>query len=818
MGALRVQVAVDTATVSIDRPYDYTVAAPLAQRVRAGARVLVPFGRGERLREAMVLSVREDAGTEGLKEVYALLDETPVLESGELKMALWLRERCFCTLYDAIRVILPHGVWYALRRVWSLTATPEEASAAAGRSRLKNSLVKLLEDAGGSMPEQDLKATLGGREFSSAVRELVREGVIALSTSAKRAVRDKTVLTAALAVAPEEAAAFAETMSKKAPAQAEAARVMAAAGSAAVRDLIRYTGSSSGAVKALEKRGIVTLEYRQVYRLPPIPQGYPVPEPVLNDMQQEAYQGMLDMLRSGKPAAALLQGVTGSGKTAIYIKLVKRALEEGKTAIVLVPEIALTPGLLSVFARHFGDAVTVTHSGLGDGERYDQWKKIKYTDEIKVVLGTRSAVFAPLRNLGLVVIDEEQESTYKSENTPCYHARDAAKYRCAASGALLVLGSATPSVETRYLAQTGRYSHFVLAERYNSRPLPRVIVADMKEELKAGEGGTMSRALRRELEKNLADGRQSILFINRRGNSTLKSCGECGHIHFCPNCSVAMTYHSSANRLMCHYCGHTEPMLDICPECGGRMKLVGAGTQKVEQEFRQLYPGVECLRMDTDTVWAKGSHDALLGRFDREKIPVLIGTQMITKGLNFANVTLVGVVAADLSLYTEDFRSYERTFSLITQVVGRAGRGEEPGRAVIQTFTPGNEVILRAASQDYEGFYADEINMRRVRNLPPYSDIIYVTASGRSQEDVFKACTAYRARLEQCLSVDYTDVEAQILGPAPLPVLMVNNIYRFRLTVLVKGTSRVLRLLSAILREIRSQRPFSRVALYADLD
>ena len=403
-----------------------------------------------------------------------------------------------------------------------------------------------------------------------------------------------------------------------------------------------------------------------------------------------------------------------------------------------------------------------------------------------MVLGTRSAVFAPLERLGLIILDEEQESSYESEKAPCYHARDIAKYRCVQEGARLVLGSATPTVETAYYARKGDYGLCRLTERFNQRRLPQVILADMRRELRDGNFSCISRPLQQELERNLAAGEQSILFLNRRGSSRMLLCGECGYVPQCPRCSTAMTYHSANGRLMCHYCGHSEPAADTCPECGGWMKHVGAGTQKVEEELRELFPEAGILRMDADTT--AGGHEEILQTFERERVPILLGTQMVAKGLDFENVTLVGVLSADISLYVDNYRAAERTFSLLTQVVGRAGRGGKTGRAVIQTYTPGNDVIRCAAQQDYDAFYESEIRMRRLRRYPPFADLFTVTVSGTEEGRVLRAAVSVRETLRQlCRRPELAAGEPEVLGPAPAPVVKVNNRFRYRCTLVGKN-------------------------------
>ena len=508
--------------------------------------------------------------------------------------------------------------------------------------------------------------------------------------------------------------------------------------------------------------------------------------------------------------------MTGSGKTQVYLRLIQETLARGRTALFLVPEIALTPQLLRIFAAHFGTQVAVLHSSLRAGERYDEWKRIR-RGEAPVVIGTRSAVFAPLERIGLIILDEEQEGSYKSENNPRYHAREVAKYRCVQENALLLLGSATPSVETMYAAQSGSYRCFTLRQRYNQKALPQVHIVDMKEELRAGNGTSISRALHRELQENLVRGEQAILFLNRRGASRMVSCGECGFVPECPRCSVKLTYHSANGRLMCHYCGYSQALPPVCPACGGGLNFIGVGTQKVEEELRELFPQTPILRMDTDTVTASRSHEAILEEFRRKNVPILVGTQMVAKGLDFENVTLVGVVLADQSLFVDDFRAGERTFSLLTQVVGRAGRGEKAGRAVIQTFTPEHDVIRFSARQDYDNFYRTEVQLRQLRLEPPFRDVFLITASGANESGVLRACVRFRQGLEGALR-GLADQDWQLLGPAPAPVAKVNNRYRYRLTLTARNSHPLRLTLAALLRAAHRDKENKGIALYVDVN
>ena len=658
------KIAVSAATYHIDKPYDYLIPSSFKEKAVPGMRVLVPFSVGNKKSEGVILSLESGSDYKNLKAIVSMVDEDPVLSTENLKLALWMSDRFFCTVYDALRVMLPAKM-------------------------------------------------------------------------------------------------------------------------------------SSG---------------RKTKPLKPVPEKNE--DTQLSDEQKSVYKKISPLLESNSPEAALLYGVTGSGKTLVYIKLIESVLLHGKTAIVLVPEIALTPQMVNIFASHFGDRVAVLHSALGTGERYNEWKRIR-TGDVRVVVGTRSAVFAPLTNLGLIVIDEEQEHTYKSESSPRYHAREIAKHRVTKASALLLLASATPSIDSMYMAKTGKYKYFQLENRYNERELPPVLIVDMKKELKAGNGGTISTVLKDEIEKNLQRGEQSILFINRRGASPLVACGECGYTYKCRHCSVSMTYHISNKRLLCHYCGYSMPTADICPKCEGKLKYIGAGTQKIELELTDLFPDIRVIRMDADTTTRKNSHDKLLTSFRKHEADILLGTQMVTKGLDFENVTLVGVLSADMSLYMSDYRANEKTFSLITQVVGRSGRGEKPGRAVIQTFTPENQVITLASQQDYDSFYKSEITLREVLGSPPVRDLISLSATGTDESRVIMSCKKLSSTLNNYFK---GEKDIKLLGPAPANVSKVSNKYRYRLLLSCENNKRVRETVAHVIREFSRDSANRGVTVFADAD
>ena len=815
------KIALQAATYAIDKPYDYQVPPELLDTLRPGMRVVVPFGAGNRRTEGIVLALEGGYPDDPRrKSILTVLDEEPVLDGEALRLALWMRERWFCTVYDAARAMLPAGLYFSLQDRWKLApgVDREAAYAAAGRSEHARHIVELLFVSGREADVAQIKEAFGTKDPNPALKLLRDKGILTLETSASRGVGDKKELVASLAIPPEEAMALVTPRRRSAPLRYAVTELLCALGSASAKELCYFTGAANATLRSLEKSGILRLEHREVFRRVTVEAGERAAPPVLNAEQQAAFEGLDALAAARRPAAALLYGVTGSGKTQVYLRLIYEALARGRTAMVLVPEIALTPQLLRIFASHFGDDIAVLHSSLRAGERYDEWKRVR-SGQARVVIGTRSAVFAPLRNLGLLILDEEQESTYKSENAPKYHARDVAKYRCAQNDALLVLGSATPSVESMYHARRGDYRLFTLRRRYNEQAMPEVLIADMKQELRVGNGTSLSGPLRAGLAAAMETGEQSILFLNRRGASRMVTCGECGEVPTCPRCSVHLTYHSANGRLMCHYCGHSEPLPDACPSCGGALNFLGYGTQKVEEELHAAFPGREILRMDTDTVSATQTHEKLLSRFEKERVPVLVGTQMVAKGLDFENVTLVGVISADLSLYVDDYRAGERTFSLLTQVVGRAGRGAKQGRAVIQTFTPENDVIRCAARQDYDSFYEQEIELRRMRLCPPFRELFVLTASGPLESAVLRTCMRLRRSLEGWLAQPpFRDWELTVLGPAPASVAKINDRYRYRLTLAAQNTKEIRAMVAHLVRCAQTDKENKGVSVSADVN
>ncbi len=809
------KIAVSAAAFAIDKPYSYRV--PEGMALRPGQRVQLPFGRGNTRTEGIVLAV-EPGDESKLKSVDKALDEEPILTERQLRLAAFLRERYFCTFYDAIRAMLPAGLWFQARESVSLT---EDRSWMDKVIRKEGALeiLRLLESLGGEADLQVLRGLgLADAALEEAVAYLIRKKWISARTDYLRRTSDKTEKIATLAASAEEALEFAAHRPKSAAMQKSVLELLCSLGSVSVKELCYFTGASTATVNRLEKLGYLTLTERPVLRcreIRPVKLDGPL---VLNGDQQACFDGLSAQMGAEDPGVALLYGVTGSGKTSVYIKLIQKCLENGKTAMLLVPEIALTPQLLGLLAAYFGQQVAVLHSSLGAGERYDQWKRVR-SGEAKVVVGTRSAVFAPCADPGLIILDEEQEHSYKSENTPRYSAREVAIWRGAKEKALVLLGSATPSIESMHRAKSGAYRLYTLKERYNGKPLPAVEIVDMREELKLGNDLSLSIPLREALVDTRDAGKQTILLLNRRGNSRALVCVDCRETPECPRCSVRLTYHSANNRLMCHYCGHSQPVPQRCPACGGPLKTIGTGTQKVQEELNFLFPEMEVDRMDADTVSAVNTHEKILEHFQKEQVPVLIGTQMVAKGLNLPEVTLVGVLDADLSLYTGGYRAGETTFNMLTQVVGRAGRGDTPGRAMIQTLVPEHQVIRLAAKQDYDGFYDLEIGLRRVQNAPPFGDLGSVTFLSQDEGAVLRGAAKFRDSLNACLKAPaYAKEQCAVLGPAPCPVPKINYHFRYQLTLRCQMTRNLRLLLGYLLREFSKDKANRGVSAFVDVN
>lgn len=802
MSGLVARVALEGASAVYDRLYSYAVPRGLSSAVRPGCRVTVPFGNGNTEKRAMVFEIAA-GNPKGLKALLSVLDKEPVLTGEMLALCAYMRESCFCTYYDAVRAALPTGLNYRLVGFYSAN---EQFSSLSLLSDEERKIYAYLAEHG-ETEEATLKRKLSVTE--PLLEIMCEKEALFKNLETKHRVGEASERRVRPAHPAEEDEAALT------PRRREILSFVREAGSVSIRELKYYTGASDTTVKRLIADGHLISYEERVFRTAIKPETKQKQDEILlTNEQQAAYDGMLGEYERGEGTAALLYGVTGSGKTQVFLKLADKITAEGRGVIVMVPEISLTPGLLSIFTARYGNKTAVFHSAMSMGKRMDEWQRVK-NGEALIAIGTRSAIFAPFENLGLIVIDEEHEHSYKSEQSPRFHARTLAKFRAGYNKALLCLASATPSVESFTAAQNGRYSLYRLNSRYGGAVLPEVETVDMKAELAAGNSSPVSRRLYDRLCEVLAKKNQAILLLNRRGRNTYVSCPECGCVMSCPNCSVSLTYHSANHRLMCHYCGYSVAYDGKCPECGGNhMKLSGAGTQRVEEELKKLFPSARVLRLDADSTVATDSYASYLEAFSAGEYDILLGTQMVAKGLDFPRVTLVGVLGADGASYSEDFKSFERTFSLLTQVVGRAGRGGERGLAVIQALNPESNVIELAAKQDYDGFYKEEILTRKLMVYPPYCDICTVVSRGADREAAEKAITDAFSVLRSRLESDYSDLKMIILGPAPAAVPRVNGKYRYRMIIKCRNGKRTRELIRAAL-EVKTTKD---AALFADMN
>ncbi len=614
--------------------------------------------------------------------------------------------------------------------------------------------------------------------YISAIKTVLPPG-----SGVKHKVNDKFIRGSRLNLPYDEAFEVLELLRKKAPKQAQVLELLIQNDFVADADITFLTGASYAAIKSLKEKELIKEEVIEALRMPlNYDEIEPTKSPELNDEQQDAVNRITASIKNKNTDTFLLHGITGSGKTEVFLNCIENALALGKTAIVLVPEIALTPQMVTRFVSRFGKKIAVLHSALSLGERADEYKRIK-RGEATVVVGARSAIFAPIKNIGVIVIDEEHETSYKAENAPTYHAREVAEFRAKSSGALMILASATPAIESYYKATQGEYKLLTLHSRATGAALPEMIVSDMREELRHGNRSCIGSTLMNELQENLNRGEQTILFLNRRGFSTFVSCRACGYVAKCKNCDVTLTYHKHRGTLTCHYCGYTIKKPVKCPQCDSSyIKEFGTGTQKVEEELKTLFPDISVIRMDVDTTGAKSSHQTLLSKFSEEKTDVLLGTQMVSKGLDFPNVTLVGVLAADQSLGIDDFRANERTFNLITQVCGRAGRGEKRGRAVIQTYMPENQTLELSKSQDYISFYNEEIQIRKHLNFPPFCDIVSILLTAENELSLSTYAENLARDLRKVLTREIGEI-FELLGPGSASIPKINSKFRQRIWV-----------------------------------
>ena len=798
-------VAVENTTYSFDKLFDYSIGADLLSEVKAGKRVMVPFGSGNRKRQAMVMSVKK-GNTEKLKSVISVLDKERVLTEEMIKLVSFMKERYFCTYYDAVKTMLPAGINYNITTLYSAVKDVDTEALSSDELSVYNYLLSALKP----VKSDELSETLGIK--SEVFDELVKKGYLRKTDEAFRKVGDAVLKMVAV---NDDAVLSDVKLSEK---QNRVLETLQNVGCASVKEICYFTGVTASVVDNLVKKNLAYYYEDEVFRNDINNSVKENKDVVLTDEQNTAYNNLLKEYKEDKPSVSLLFGITGSGKTSVFLKLIEKAVEDNKGVIVMVPEISLTPQFINIFKSQFGNDVAVFHSGLSLGERLDEYKRV-LRGMAKIAVGTRSASFAPFKNLGLIIMDEEQEHTYKSESNPRYQAREIAKFRAARNNALLVLSSATPDIETYYHAENGRYSLNTLKKRYGNAILPEVRIIDMNDEAAEGNTTLFSKELLSCLEENISKGNQSILLLNRRGHNTFAVCSNCRETVTCPHCSISLTYHSANNKLMCHYCGYSMNYLSECPTCHNKsLRFGGAGTQKIEQQLSELLPEARVLRLDADSTMRKSSHERYLNAFSKGEYDILIGTQMVAKGLDFPKVTLVGVLNPDSMLYADDYRSFERTFSLLTQVVGRSGRGDKKGIALIQTFTPENNVISMAAAQDYEMFYKSEITIRKAMLYPPFADICMVGFVSASHLSVIKSSNDFMRRIINKAKENYAELPIRILGPSPASIAKVSNKYRYKIIIKCRNNKRFRKLLSDTLSEFNSIKENKNTTAYIDMN
>ena len=742
-----VGVAVSNATFHFDKLYTYAVMPDQQNAVKLGSMVLVPFGRGSRARMGVVLACDAEPESAKLKYLFDVAPASACLTPELLRLVHFLKERTFCTYYEAVKAVIPYGAQY-----------------------------KPAVAADGVTPVLQKQLT---RHTENSYR-----------------------LVGGLPPKPK-------------PTAKQLAAVALLGGGPRTLNELEDKGISRAVLDNLCAKGV--LECSKVNKSIDLYSSIPLKnEPItLTQEQQAAYDALLPKLEDDAPHSALLYGVTGSGKTLVFLKLIARCLEQGRRALVLVPEISLTPQMILRLKSQFGRRVAVQHSALNHTERLLQWQMIQ-DDGADIVVGTRSAIFSPLENIGLIIIDEEQEHTYRSESAPRYSAHEVARQRAAESGALLLLASATPSTESFYAAQHGRTQLVRLTQRYGGNPLPTVQIVDMRAELAAGNPREISLSLEDAIRRNLDAGKQTILLLNRRGYQTMAQCEDCREVLKCTKCSVPMVYHKAAHKVLCHYCGSQMEPPTVCPACGGKLQYRGFGTQKAEEELAKLFPDARVLRMDQDSTAAKDAHEKLLARFANHEYDIMVGTQMVAKGLDFEDVTLVGVLGIDSLLFAQGFRAYENVFSLITQVVGRSGRARDPGFAIIQTTDPDNPVLTLAAAQDYDAFYEQEIAYRKLGLYPPFCGLCVIGFAGAKEIEVARAAARFAALLGQ-QAAKQPDLPLRVLGPTPGSIEKINDTYRYKLTIKCRNDRRFRDLVRSTLERYEQEKLPSKATVAVDL-
>ncbi len=801
------QIIVSQRSRAVDRAFDYEIPPEFSGLIKPGSRVIVPFSRGNSEKEGFVLRVKEktDAGS-GIKRIIRLASEERAFKEDMVPLIEYMHEKYLATYLDLIHAVMPTGT--AVRTLeWVIL---KERSCFSEKNETDMKLLELLEDNGGGIDICSLSSYFE-KDMKPKVLRLEQKGAVTREYRHMRDINKKKIRAVRLCADADRVQAYCERT--RSVIQKRMLSILMNNEYVSAADIVRFSSGSYSALSALVKNSIA--EYFDLYIERPAYtyDGAAASPPVLTDEQAAVIREINGGIDRAGGETMLLHGVTGSGKTEVFIRAIEHTTALGKTALMLVPEISLTPQMVSRFTARFGGRIAIIHSGLSLGERYDQWSRIM-NGGADIVIGARSAVFAPLDNIGIIIIDEEHSETYKSEMSPRYHARETAIFRAGLFGAVTLLASATPSVESYTRALTEKYRLLEMKHRCNAGKMPEIEIVDMRRELENGNKSMFSRTLYNAVAENLRRGQQTILFMNRRGYSTFVSCRKCGFVPLCPNCNVSLTYHSYDNSLKCHYCGHKQQNYTKCPACGSQyIRYFGGGTQRVENEVKRLFPNASVIRLDADVTVRKNSHKEILDRFANEKIDILIGTQMVAKGLDFANVTLVGVVSADTMLHINDFRSGERTFDTLEQVSGRAGRGDKGGKAIIQTYDPDNFAVKLVKTHDYKTFYRMTVAERRAMWYPPYSELICIRLTDTDKERTRKAAHEFRR-----LFGDINKIRQRIavLGPIPSGISKIKNQYRWQIIIKCDSADRLNDRLTDSANKLRAQKEFCGVIVSID--
>ena len=797
-------VAVSSTSFGYDKRYQYIIPVDMENKVFVGARVLVPFGKGNRKRIGVVIRIDEVTNEDlsKFKPINSIIDTESLLNEEMLDLLYWIRNTTLCTYFDAFRTLIPIGLSVNFSVNYKLSDNEDLSE-----EMLSSTAVEVLNKA-----RNDILSLNDTDKL--VIDELVEKGFLIEENLFKRRKKDETIKMIRLTSEYINGKVNGSFSTK----QRKVIALLEECETASLKEVTYICGVTAAVVKNLIQKNILEMYDYEVIHTPEIDADSDVNNIVLNKEQNRVYGGIAELIDKQTPNVALLYGVTGSGKTSVFVKLIQHTLEMNKNIIMLIPEISLTPQVVHKFQSLFGDLVAIMHSNLSLSQRLNEYKRVK-NGQAKIVVGTRSAIFAPMDNIGLIIIDEEGERTYKSESSPRYNAKEVAKKRCITHNAVVLMASATPSIESYYYAKTNRYKLFEIEKRYSNNKLPSVEIVDLAYDGFYGNSTIFSERLVEEINYNLEKKEQVILLLNRRGYHTYISCSDCKEPLVCPNCSIPLTYHKINKRLICHYCDYSTEMVNCCPKCDSEhLRLTGIGTQKFEDEIATLFPNARILRMDADTTYSRYAYEKNFNAFENKEYDIMLGTQMIAKGLDFPDVTLVGVLSIDKSLFAGDFRSYERTFSLVTQVVGRCGRGDKQGRAIIQTYVPEHYVLNLAAEQNYKSFYEQEIASRKALIYPPFCDICVIEFSSVIEKCADVASKAFLGLISNSITSGQIDVPLRVLGPSKCVYEKINGKYRYRLIIKCKNNQKFRDYIGKIYKTAFKMKEFANVQTTLDIN